>query len=77
MAVAAEAVYNALQPDKLNYALLGVGRGLHMHWHMYSRRDGDTPIAGSVWQLGKDLVDEKYTPTDAESEILKNKLRVG
>ncbi|MDE7428920.1 MAG: HIT family protein, partial [Lachnospiraceae bacterium] len=48
MAIVAEAVYNAFQPDKLNYALLGVGRGLHMHWHIYPRRDGDTPVPGPV-----------------------------
>ena len=27
MAVVAEAIYNAFQPDKLNYSLLGVGQG--------------------------------------------------
>ena len=45
-----------------------------MHWHIYPRRNGDTPVAGPVWQLGKELVDEKYTPTNKELEILKNKL---
>lgn len=33
----AEAVYNAFQPDKLNYELLGVGSGVHMHWHIFPR----------------------------------------
>ncbi|MDE5717945.1 MAG: HIT family protein [Lachnospiraceae bacterium] len=74
MAIVAEAVYHASQPDKLNYALLGVGRGLHMHWHIYPRRDGDTPAPGPVWQLGKELVDEKYNPTDEELEVLKSRL---
>ena len=31
-------------------------------------------MAGPVWQLGKELVDEKYTPTSEELEILKDKL---
>lgn len=74
MAVVAEAVYHAFQPDKLNYALLGVGRGLHMHWHIYPRREGDTPTPGPVWQPGKELNDEKYQPTGEELEILKSKL---
>lgn len=74
MAVVAEAVYHAFQPDKLNYALLGVGRGLHMHWHIYPRRDGDTPVPGPVWQLGKELTDEKYHPTGEELEWLKARL---
>lgn len=75
MAVVAEAVYHAFLPDKLNYALLGVGRGLHMHWHIYPRREGDTPNPGPVWQLGKELNDEKYRPTGEELEQLKARLR--
>lgn len=74
MAVVSEAVYNAFKPDKLNYSLLGVGGGLHMHWHIHPRRDGDTPVAGPVWQLGKELTDKKYNPTNEELEILKTKL---
>lgn len=74
MAIVAEAVYHAFQPDKLNYSLLGVGRGLHMHWHIHPRRTGDTPAAGPVWQLGKELTDKKYNPTIEELEILKTKL---
>ena len=40
MALVAEAVYHAFQPDKLNYSLLGAGKGLHMHWHIHPRRQG-------------------------------------
>lgn len=71
MAVVSEAVYNAFQPDKLNYSLLGVGGGLHIH----PRRNGDTPAAGPVWQLGKELTDKKYNPTSEELEMLKTKLK--
>ncbi len=74
MAVVAEAVYRAFKPDKLNYALLGVGRGLHMHWHLYPRREGDTPNPGPVWQLGKELVDPKYHPGQDELADLKERL---
>ena len=48
MAVVAEAVYRAFKPEKLNYELLGVGRGVHMHWHIFPRRAGDTPKPGPV-----------------------------
>lgn len=71
MAIVAEAVYNAFKPDKLNYSLLGSGRGLHMHWHIHPRRNGDTPLPGPVWQLGDTLYDAKYNPTTEELEDLK------
>ena len=74
MALVSEAVYRAFQPDKLNYSLLGVGRGLHMHWHIHPRRQGDTPLPGPVWQLGKELTDERYNPSEAELNELKNQL---
>lgn len=31
MSLTAEAVYKAFLPDKLNYELLGMGNGVHMH----------------------------------------------
>ncbi|MCM1256717.1 MAG: HIT family protein [Roseburia sp.] len=74
MAVVSEAVYHACLPDKLNYSLLGVGRGMHMHWHIHPRREGDTPLPGPVWQLGKELTDKKYAPSGEELEELKAKL---
>ena len=40
MSLVAEAVYNAFHPDKINYELLGVGNGVHMHWHIFPRRAG-------------------------------------
>lgn len=52
MSLVAEAVWNAFQPEKLNYELLGAGKGTHMHWHIFPRRTGDTPAPGPVWQLG-------------------------
>ena len=74
MAIVAEAVYKAFKPNKLNYSLLGSGCGLHMHWHIHPRRNGDTPHPGPVWQLGDALYDEKYNPTVEELEKLKEKL---
>lgn len=72
MSLAAEAVYNAFHPDKLNYELLGVGNGAHMHWHIFPRRTGDTPDPGPVWRLDKkELNSDKYKLDTEELENLK------
>lgn len=76
MAIVAEAVYNTFQPDKLNYELLGAGRGVHMHWHIFPRKQGDTETGGPVWQLGSELAADQFIPTPAELEDLKARLRV-
>ena len=52
MSLVAEAVDKAFKPDKLNYELLGVGKGIHMHWHIFPRRAGDIPTLGPVWKIG-------------------------
>ncbi len=74
MALVAEAVYNAFKPDKLNYELLGAGNAKHMHWHIFPRKDGQTPTKGPVWQLGKELFSTEYAPSKTELEILKEQL---
>ncbi len=75
MSLVAEATYNAFKPDKLNYELLGVGNGVHMHWHFFPRRAGDTPTPGPVWQLGiAEMNHNKYLPTEQELTELKNRL---
>lgn len=74
MAIVAEAVYQAFKPDKLNYELLGAGSGVHMHWHLFPRREGDVPTIGPVWQLGKELVAEEYLPSQEELNDLKARL---
>ena len=74
MAVTAEAVQNAFRPDKLNYELLGAGKGRHMHWHIFPRRQGDTPAPGPVWQV-QDMNDDRYLPSPEKLEELKTALR--
>ncbi len=74
MSIVAEAVYNAFKPDKLNYELLGVGNAVHMHWHIFPRKDGDTPEKRPVWQLGKELFSKEYAPSSEELQMLKNAL---
>lgn len=46
MPIVSEAVYDAFKPDKLNYELLGTGNAIHMHWHLFPRREGDIPVKG-------------------------------
>lgn len=75
MACVAEAVYHAFEPDKLNYELLGTGNAVHMHWHIFPRRKGDTPKAGPVWKLDRtEMYNEKYRPTEKELAAMKEKL---
>lgn len=75
MSLVAEAVYKAFHPDKLNYELLGVGNGVHMHWHIFPRFDGDTPKPGPVWRLASsEMNDERYKPTCEELFELKARL---
>lgn len=77
MSLVAEAVYHAFHPDKLNYELLGVGNAVHMHWHIFPRREGDTPAKGPVWRLNKEEMNAKrYEPDEKKLEVLKNKLNV-
>ena len=70
MAVTAEAVERAFRPDKLNYELLGAGKGRHMHWHIFPRRNGDTPAPGPVWQA-QDMKDSRYLPSPEKLQALR------
>ena len=71
MSLVAEAVFNAVKPDKLNYELLGNGI-THLHWHIYPRVAADTPEKGPVWWLPKDeLFDDKTRPNEEERTKLK------
>ena len=75
MSLVSEAVYLAFKPDKLNYELLGVGNGIHMHWHIITRKNGDTPTVGPIWRLPKsELNDSKYIPDINELECMKKLL---
>ena len=75
VSLVAHAVYNVFHPDKMNYELLGNGCP-HIHWHLYPRRKGDTPIVSSVYQLpNKVLFDVNTTPTDEERETYKKLIK--
>ena len=75
MPIVSEAVYDAFKPDKLNYERLGTGNAIHMHWHLFPRREGDIPVKGPVWKLDKkEMYPEKYRPTPSELEQYKQRL---
>lgn len=77
MSMVAEAVYNAFKPEKLNYELLGVGNNAHMHWRIFPRNTGDTPLPGPVWKLAKEeMYAERYLPNSEELNELKRRLNV-
>jgi diadenosine tetraphosphate (Ap4A) HIT family hydrolase len=73
MSKVAEAVYNAFNPDKLNYELLGNGDA-HLHWHIFPRRESDE-VHGPVWWTDRNLMSsEEVKPTEDELETMKSKL---
>ena len=75
MSAVAEAVYRAFQPEKLNYELLGIGNAVHMHWHIFPRKTGDTPAPGPVWRLQpEEMKDSSFLPVKEKLEYLKEKL---
>jgi diadenosine tetraphosphate (Ap4A) HIT family hydrolase len=66
----AEAVYHAFKPEKLNYELLGNG-DTHIHWHIFPRVAGDTPINGPVWWLPKEeMWNDNNIPTTTELQAM-------
>lgn len=75
MSIVAEAVSNVFKPDKMNYELLGNGCS-HIHWHLYPRVKGDTPIVSSVYQLPNSvLFDESTRPSDEVRKDYINKIK--
>lgn len=72
MAAVAEAVWRAFKPEKLNYELLGQGKGVHMHWHIFPRREGDTPAPGPVWRLPpEEMYSQRYLPSDDDLQAMR------
>lgn len=76
MSLVAEAVYNAFKPEKLNYELLGNG-DTHLHWHLFPRRTGDTPIKGPVWWLPFDeMMSDDNCPSKEELDSMRKSLKI-
>lgn len=74
MSIVAEAVYNAFNAEKLNYELLGNGDS-HLHWHLFPRRENDSPVKGPVWWVDREeMFSDKIRPSQDELEEMKNRL---
>lgn len=65
LAMVSKAVSIAFQADKMNIESLGNGEA-HLHFHLFPRKDGDTPIKGPVWWLPKEMMYD-------ESNVIKGK----
>lgn len=75
MSLVNEAVAEAFQADKMNCELLGNGES-HLHWHLFPRKQHDTPIAGPVWWLDKEIMYADSTrPNQIELASLKDQLK--
>lgn len=72
MALTAEAVYKAFQPNKLNYELLG-NSDSHLHWHIFPRYKDDPQADRSVW-VTPYAVRSAEIPSEAKINELKDKL---
>ncbi len=76
MSLVAEAVYNIYKPDKMNYELLGNG-DTHLHWHLFPRVSGDTPVKGPVWMLSlEEIYNDNFRPTKEELKIRTGELKL-
>ena len=76
MSLVAEAVYTAFKPEKMNYEVLGNG-DTHVHWHLFPRVTGDTPIKGPVWWLPKEeMWDDSKRPNNEELSFMINRLKM-
>ncbi|MBH0173444.1 HIT family protein [Fictibacillus sp. 23RED33] len=74
MSLVAEAVYNAFNAEKLNYELLGNGDS-HLHWHLFPRRENDSPVKGPVWWVDREeMFADEIRPSQDELEDMKNRL---
>ncbi|GGB61237.1 HIT family protein [Fictibacillus barbaricus] len=74
MSKVAEAVYKAFNAEKLNYELLGNGDS-HLHWHLFPRREKDSPVKGPVWWVERDdMFAEEVKPSAEELEDMKIRL---
>jgi diadenosine tetraphosphate (Ap4A) HIT family hydrolase len=75
MSLVAEAVYNVFKPEKLNYELLGNG-DTHLHWHLFPRTTGDTPVKGPVWWLPvEEMYSDDNRPMEDELNRMKKELK--
>ncbi|MET3728352.1 diadenosine tetraphosphate (Ap4A) HIT family hydrolase [Fictibacillus halophilus] len=74
MSIVAEAVYKAFGAEKLNYELLGNGDS-HLHWHLFPRRENDSPVKGPVWWVDREeMFADEIKPSQDQLEEMKKRL---
>ena len=74
MSKVAEASYKAFNAEKMNYELLGNGDS-HIHWHLFPRREGDSPEKGPVWWLDRKIMfSNEVMPKEKDLQDMKRKL---
>ena len=71
---AAERVYNALQPAKMNVAMLG-NMVPHMHWHLVPRFDNDPLWPKPIWAEPHEEVHLTAAEYAERIEMIKTKLK--
>jgi len=75
MSILAKAVFDAFEPNKLNYELLG-NTDQHMHWHIFPRYKNDLKPNQTVWAVEKEIRNAlSNIPTDSEREFFIKKVR--
>lgn len=76
MSLVAQAVYEVYRPEKMNYELLGNG-DTHLHWHLFPRVSGDTPIKDPVWWLPKEeMYNDAFLPSAQQLADATKELRL-
>ena len=74
MSQAAEAVFKAFNPDKLNYEMLG-NTEPHLHWHLFPRYKSDPNFKRPIWVVDKQIRQADSTIASLEEiKQLKNRI---
>ena len=68
MAEVAQAVFEAFEPRKLNYELLGNGAP-HLHWHLFPRYADDPQPTRPTWR-DPDFIDALHQTPSEEADLL-------
>ena len=74
MSIVANAVYNWVNPVKLNYEMLGNSES-HLHWHFFPRHKDDPNPTGPSWLVPKEIrYADKYKPSKEQLKEYKAEL---